>query len=341
MGLSEPWNLPTMAAELDRWIELSVDAFPSDKLAKAERLKKVRDPKIGFRFFVETYLPHYVKGDASLFHDRIFERFPEIIFGDGGAKDTFVANRGASKSTHLSLGGALYCIVLGLEDYILEVSDVYTQAALLLQAIKGELTSNPRLSYDFPEACGAGRVWREDTIVTKNNIKLDALGANQKVRGRRHGPHRPGLVFMDDLENDENVRSPEQRNKLEKWIDGALLKVGPPDGSLKAIYVGTILHFDAVLARKSKSPAWMVHWFSAIMEWPERMDLWDQFEEAYHNEGPDAAKAFYQSNKAEMDKGAVVNWPSMQPLGLTMVNAVGAPAPSILPISAHPIWQAV
>ena len=39
------------AAELDRWIELSVDAFPSDKLAKAERLKKVRDPKIGFRFF--------------------------------------------------------------------------------------------------------------------------------------------------------------------------------------------------------------------------------------------------------------------------------------------------
>lgn len=307
------------AAELDRWIELSVDAFPSDKLAKAERLERVRDRQTGFRFFVETYLPHYVKGDASLFHERVFERFPEIIFGEGGARDAFVAPRGSSKSTHLSLAGALYCIVLGLEHYMFEVSNVYTQAALLLQAIKGELTANPRLSYDFPEATGQGRVWREDTIVTRNNIKIDALGAGQKVRGRRHGPHRPGLIFMDDLENDENVRSPDQRGKLERWIDGALLKVGPPDGSLNAVYVGTILHFDAVLARKAKSPAWTVHWFPAIIEWPERMDLWDQFEEVYHNEGPDAAKAFYGANHKAMDQGVIINWPAMQSLLLLML----------------------
>ena len=140
------------AAALDRWIELSVDAFPSDPASRAERLARVNDKETGFRFFVETYLPHYVKGDASLFHEAVFERFPEIIHGqDGnqkkGAKDTFVAPRGSSKSTHLSLGGALYVIALGLENYILEICDVYSQAALLIEAIKSELTANPRLAH--------------------------------------------------------------------------------------------------------------------------------------------------------------------------------------------------
>lgn len=332
------------AASLDRWIELSVDAFPSDKDSKADRIRQVNDQETGFRFFVETYLPHYVRGDASLFHDAAFERFPQIIYGmDGdrkkGAKDCFVAPRGSSKSTHLSLGGALYAIVLGLERYIIEICDVYGQAALLIEAIKSELTANPRLANDFPHACGAGRVWREGEIITKNDIRVEGLGALQKIRGRRHGPFRPGLVFLDDLENDDSVRSPEQRKKLEGWIDKAVAEVGPPDGSLRIVYVGTILHFDAVLARKSKAPAWKTTKFQAIMSWPDRMDLWDAFEEVYHNEGPDEAKEFYTEHKAEMDKGAVVNWPSMQPLVFLMEKRAASHASFATEFQNKPISE--
>lgn len=308
------------AAALDRFVELSVDAFPSDPQAKADRLKLVKDKTTGFRFFVETYLPHYVKGDASLFHEAVFERVPEVLFSEKGAHECAVAPRGSSKSTHLSLGAAIYAIVLGLERYIIEICDVYGQAALLIEAIKSELTSNPRLDHDFPEACGVGRVWREGEIITKNNVRVEGLGALQKIRGRRHGPFRPGLIFLDDLENDENVRTPEQRKKLEDWIDKAVNEVGPPDGSLKIFYVGTILHFDAVLARKAKSKAWNTIKFQAIMHWPDRMDLWEKFEEAFHNDGPDAATAYYEAKKAEMDAGAIVNWPTMQSLLFLMLK---------------------
>ncbi|MCH2165922.1 MAG: hypothetical protein MK098_14945, partial [Marinovum sp.] len=319
------------ASELDRWIELSVEAFQSGQSKRAERVAKVTDKETGFRFFVETYLPHYVKGDASLFHEAAFKSFPQIVYGmEGnrkkGANECFVAPRGSSKSTHLSLGGALYAIVLGLEHYILEICDVYSQAALLIEAIKSELTSNPRLAHDFPHACGAGRVWREGEIVTRNDVRVEGVGALQKIRGRRHGPFRPGLVFLDDLENDENVRSPEQRKKLEAWIDKAVSEVGPPDGSLRIIYVGTILHFDAVLARKSKAPAWHTTQYQAIMSWPDRMDLWERFEEIYHNEGVDKAKAFYADHKEAMDAGAVLNWPSMQSLVFLMVKRAASHA---------------
>jgi len=307
-------NLAKLADDLAKWVELSVTAFSADPKAKAERLAKVKDPETGFRYFLETYLPHYVKGEHSLFHHAIFKRVPEILASQKGVRDLFIAPRGSSKSTHLSLGAALYCICLGYKRYILEVCDVYEQAALLVEAIKSELTEKPRLSNDFPEATGQGRVWREGEIVTANNIRIEGLGAAKKIRGRRHGPYRPDLMFFDDLENDEAVRSPDQRKKLEAWINRAALKVGPPDGSMDVIWVGTVLHYDAVLVRAAKSPVWRVEEFQAVIQFPDRMDLWDRFEEAYHNDGEEAATGFYLANKPAMDTGAVVNWPAVQPL---------------------------
>jgi hypothetical protein len=244
-----------MASEFARHIELNVEAFPSDPEAKAERLRRVA-AEDGFRVFMETYLPHYVRGEHSLFHQAIFARVPDILASTTGVRDLFIAPRGSSKSTHLSLGFALYCIMLRRTRYCLEVCDVYAQAALLIEAIKAELTTNPRLMNDFPDACGQGRVWREGEIVTRQNIRVEGLGALQKLRGRRHGPWRPDLMFFDDIENDEAVRSPEQRQKLMNWVYRAALKVGPPDGSMHVVWVGTVLHFDAVLVRAAKSPLW-------------------------------------------------------------------------------------
>ena len=318
-------KLAEMASDLARTIELNVEAFSSDPAAKAERIRRASAwGEDGFRFFMETYLPHYVRGEASLFHDAVFARAPEIMTSEQGLREMFIAPRGSSKSTHLSLGLALYRIVMRKTRYTLEVCDVYAQAALLIEAIKAELTTNPRLQSDFPDACGQGRVWREAEIVTRQDIRVEGLGAGQKLRGRRHGPYRPDTMFFDDIENDEAVRSPEQRDKLESWIKKAALKVGPPDGSMHVIWVGTVLHWDAVLVRAAKEPAWHVTKFQAIMKWPDRMDLWDQFEEVYQNEGKDAAMAFYAPRRADMDAGAQVNWPSIQPLVWLMLERAGS-----------------
>lgn len=317
-------SIAEMAAAFARNIELSVEAFPSDPAARAERLRRVADfGGEGFEFFLKTYLPHYVKGEDSLFHRAIFDLAPQILTAGTGKREMLIAPRGSSKSTHMSLGFALYCIIMRKTRFCLEVCDVYAQAALLIEAIKAELTTNPRLQTDFPEACGQGRVWREGEIVTRQNIRVRGLGAGQKLRGLRHGPHRPDLMFFDDIENDEAVRSPDQRDKLEAWINRAALKVGPPDGSMHVLWVNTILHWDAVTVRESKKPAWRVTKFQAIIQFPNRMDLWEEFEEVYHNDGEEAARAFYAARKSEMDEGAQVNWPSMQPLVWLMLQRAG------------------
>ncbi|MFA6966076.1 phage terminase large subunit [Bosea sp. (in: a-proteobacteria)] len=304
--------------QLRRRIEAEVDGFPADDAARRERIARVMDPVGGYRFFVETYFPHYIKAAPNLLHEHLFERLPRMIVeaqpGRRGARLVEMAPRGSAKSTMGTQLFTLWCAILKLKHFIIIGMDAYEQAALMLEAIKIELEDNPRLLMDFPEVCGQGRVWREGEMVTRNGVRFQAVGSRQKVRGRRHGPHRPDLVVLDDIENDENVRSPEFRKKLETWVLKAVEPLGPADGSMDLLVFGTLLHFDAVLKRLGNRAGWELHTWRALMEFPIRMDLWDTFTEIALNDGEAAAVDFYKLNRVEMDEGAVLFWPAMKTL---------------------------
>lgn len=321
-------GLEDFVAGLRRRIELSCEAFDTDPKAQEERRRRVFDPVEGFRFFAVTYFPHYLEKAPSLLHDALFARLPEIALSAAGARDVIIAPRGSAKSTLISLVYPIWRSVIGKSRFGLIIADSYGQAALLLEAIKSELETNPRLASDFPKAVGKGRVWREGDIVTSTNTRLQAAGSGMKLRGRRHGPYRPDFAILDDIENDENVRSPEQRDKLEAWILRSVLKLGPPDGSMDLIHIGTVLHHDAVILRNAKRPGWRCSRFRALMHEPDRTDLWDHFEELLRNGEDDgaAAQAFYDWHQADMDAGAVLNWPAMQSLLQLMIEKIESPS---------------
>jgi predicted phage terminase large subunit-like protein len=303
-------GLRGMAEGFRRDIEARVDGFAPDPESQATRRTQAEQ----LRFFAKTYFPHYIQAEPSLLHDFLYERLPRLARAKTGTKLALAAPRGEAKSTLTTQIFVTWCIVQGLKHYIPIIMDAFDQAATMLEAIKAELEANPRLALDFPEACGPGRVWQAGVIVTANNVKLQAFGSGKRMRGLRHGPYRPDLVICDDLENDENVRSPEQRDKLEAWLKKAVLKLGAADDSLDCVVIGTVLHYDSLLARLLKNPFWESRTFRAIVEWPARMDLWDKWEEIYLNQGEAAAEAFYQERQGEMERGAVVSWPAMRPL---------------------------
>jgi predicted phage terminase large subunit-like protein len=304
-------------------IELEVKAFAADEDARQKRIKKVMHPVTGYRFFAETYFPHYLIKEASKLHELLYADLPVMVTDEKGIKKLIIAPRGSAKSTHVSLIFPLWCIITGQKHYIALIMDAFEQAAVMIEAFKAELEVNPRLAYDFPDMVGQGRTWREGDIITKSNVKVEGFGTGKKIRGRRHGPFRPDLTIMDDIENDENVASPKQRDKLEKWISRAVLKLGPTDGSMDVIYAGTVLHFDAVIVRFSKKPGWQEVKFQAVIKWPDRMDLWDQWEEVYLNMGEEGAAEFYGYQKPDMDAGCILNWPANHTLEFLMIERAG------------------
>lgn len=315
-------SIAELAETLRQKIDFSVDDFDDDPKARAARIAKVRDPETGYKFFCDTYFPHYFTKAPSKLHKELFVSLPDMVAQPGGQKRLIIAPRGAAKSTHISQAFPLWCIVTAQKNFICLIMDAFEQAAIMVEAIKAELEANPRLQHDFPDACGQGRIWREGVIVTANNIKVEGFGTGKKIRGRRHGPYRPDLVILDDVENDENVESPKQRDKLEKWILKAVLKLGPTDGTMDVLYAGTVLLFDAVIVRFSKKPGWTVSRYQAILEWPDAMDMWDRWEELYLQDEA-SADAFYARNKAAMDAGAIINWPEMHSLIFLMKERAG------------------
>ncbi len=307
-------------AEFEDAMRLQIEAECEDFSTDPDEAKKRRArAPADFRYFAQTYFPHYVKGDSSAFHDYAFERFPTCIDDHSkGYKEGLAAPRGEAKSTIVTQLLSLWCVLTERKWFIGIIMDSMDQAEQMLAAIKVELESNPRLATDFPDAVGAGRIWQVGELVTANNRKIKAAGAGKKLRGWRFGPHRPDLILLDDIENDENVRKKEQRDKLQAWLQKAVLKLGPPDGTMDVFFIGTILHYDSVLNRILKSPTWHCRTYQAILHWPDRMDLWQKWEEILFNQGEDAADRYYYRQRKSMDAGSVVSWPTVRPLLMLM-----------------------
>jgi hypothetical protein len=227
-----------------------------------------------------------------------------------------MAPRGSAKSSIATQAYPLYCAVHGLELYIQIFSDTMSQACALPESVKVELESNEALARDYPGVAGEGPVWQQDRIRLRNGVLLQALGTGSKVRGRKNRQSRATLQIADDIENEEHVTSAVRRERVWRWFNRAVLEAGTPETNV--LVLGTTLHRECVPLRLAGTGGWRASTFRSIESWPERMDLWAEWERVYcdplNAEAERDALAFYAANRAEMDRGAEVLWPEHEPL---------------------------
>ncbi|ACV64895.1 phage uncharacterized protein [Desulfofarcimen acetoxidans DSM 771] len=306
-------------ARLELWKSYQAEA----PLIGSDGLRK----KLGamdLEYFGRAYLHHYFTRETPEFHrelDRIWqqgvlkgilqltEKTVAKIRRLPGCRRAVAAPRGHAKSTNLTFKDTLHAIVYEYKPYILILSDSSDQAQGFLSDIRGELEENLAIREDFGDLQGK-KAWREDVLMTSTDVKIEAIGSGKKIRGRRHKNWRPGLIVLDDIENDDNVRTPEQRKKLENWFFKAVSKAG--DDYTDIVYIGTILHYDSLLSKVLKNPAYKSVKYRAIISWSERKDLWEKWEDIYidlDNENREQdARAFFEATKDEMLKGTRVLW---------------------------------
>jgi predicted phage terminase large subunit-like protein len=159
-------------------------------------------------------------------------------------------------------------------------------------------------------------VWRQDRVRLGNGVLVGALGTGAKIRGRRNRAERPSLIIVDDPENDEHVTSALQRERSWSWFTRAVANAGTPATNI--VVLGTALHRDCLVLRLARAGGWQFHLFKAVVSWPERMDLWKQWELIYCDwqdpERETAARAYYDANRKAMDADAEVLWPEHEDL---------------------------
>ena len=278
---------------------------------------------IDMEFFGRAYFPHYFsrpspelhRGLAAIWQQGVLKgRYPltpadtKAISRLPGVRRAVAAPRGHAKSTNLTFKGTMHSTLYGYKHYPIIISDSSEQAEGFLDNIRVEFEENTAILEDFGPL--AGSVWRSNVLVTKTNIKIEAIGSGKKIRGRKHRNWRPDLIILDDVENDENVRTPEQRSKLKNWFDKAVSKSG--DDYTDIVYIGTLLHYDSLLAKTLTNPAYRSIKYKAVIQFSQADDLWQQWESIFTdlaNDDREAdALAFFQAHKAAMLEGTQVLW---------------------------------
>jgi predicted phage terminase large subunit-like protein len=263
------------------------------------------------------------------FHHALCEKLRRVATTNGRVEEAVCAPRGTAKSTWVTNIFILWIIAYA-EDlfnrYWVIVMDKEDNAKKQLAVVKMELESNETFRADFGDL--RGPTWSTTEIITKNNVKIEAAGVTEGIRGTRFGSERPSLI-CDDLESDASVGTPDRIAKMVDLFDKTIVPLGDPQLS-KVFLIGTVLHYNSLLSQVMKRGKWGKSRYKSIITMPERMDLWHKWEEIMmsrdEGETPEDASTiaynkamqFYEDNKDEMERGAQLLWPERYTLPYLM-----------------------
>ena len=248
--------------------------FADDPTAKKERVER---SKYDHFYFFRTYLPHYFSKEEAPFHHDLIEdldtRPDPNDPGDVMVPVAVAAPREFAKSTITSFGYTIHQICHHLRNFVIIGSDTEDLAGDLTGYLLLELAMNQRLRQDFGELANVD--WSVYGFVTKNDVRVLARGRGQRIRGLKHKQHRPDLVILDDLENDQNVKNPRITKDLLKWIKETVYPGIAATGNL--FLIGTILAKRSglnIIIRGEEEPYgyWIRKIYRAIQE--DGTSLW-------------------------------------------------------------------
>jgi phage terminase large subunit-like protein len=209
-------------------------------------------PKSRLHIFGKYFFPHIIKGSAPIPECHI-DLIRELTTRRDGA---IIFPRGFAKSTWEKID-TLHDIVYKLEPVILYISVTMQSAQFHFESIKGELEANDKLRNMYGNLVPVEnskhlqkqritrhfQKWTSTHFETLNGVSAVARGCG-KGRGVNIHNQRPTKVICDDIEDDEHIVSPVQREKIHNWLYSVIIpSLDKEKGFVKMI--GTVIHPEA------------------------------------------------------------------------------------------------
>lgn len=276
------------------------------------------------------------KASAPAFHLEMTDIIDDVSTVNTNAKVAIAAPRSHAKSTWFTKDMPLKEVVYRKRRYIIIISETPAVATANMEWIRNQLKFNVKLREDFGPLLSPKDqtnikdngeefiAWHTEGGGSKRQLALvQAASTGQALRGRNWNGTRPDLIICDDLEDARpggNASTPEQRSKLLAWFAQTVMPLGDPKGKRTAfVVVGTTVHRESLLMNLlHKRSDFKSLIYRAIIEQPRRQDLWEQCRLIYvdrtNDNRADDARAYYEDNYDDMNDGASVLWPEVQPL---------------------------
>lgn len=228
---------------------MNAPAEPS--LSEAVTLGAVDDDFFGSYFFPKTFRqphPSFSRVIQSAFDDPT-SRYVAMKMFRGSSKTTRVRSRVAK---HISYG---------LSHTIGLVSNAQKHSIYSLRWLRKQIEYNERWARAF--GLRKGGVWSEEVIEIIHTlydfpVTVMALGITGQIRGINIDDYRFDFIVLDDPDNEETTGTPEQREKTQALVFGALKQsLAPPTEAplAKMAVLQTPLDREDTIALCEKDPA--------------------------------------------------------------------------------------
>lgn len=276
-------------------------------------------------FFADYFFSHkdeegqmqgHTKDPFNKMHLTFFKKFKPV---EKSLHKVILASRGSAKTTLVCLIYVLHKICFNNEKYILILSSTTPYSRQKSKEIHLEIRNNEVLKDVFDlKFEGNKRTSAENFVVESvfGRSLVSSQSFNSEIRGAKWEGNRLTLVILDDVVHGEEVFSEAQREKMMRKLKTDIMQASQPGTNF--IYIGTKIHDQDLGSELSRDPSWDFEIYPAFEKWPDRMDLWTEWEEIIKDPTKTSvdkmkeAESFYQKNKEKMTKGAVVLWPERE-----------------------------
>lgn len=191
--------------------------------------------------------------------------------------------RGSAKTTKLRLFTSKR-IAFSVSRTILYVGLSEAHAIRSIQWLRSAVERNKLWAGAF--GLRPGRKWSDTEIEIYNALDerpiwILGVGITGSLRGINFDDYRPDLIILDDVIDDENSGTMEQREKTSRLIMGALKESLAPtteEPNAKMVMAQTPLHAEDASAEALKDPQWSTFTFGCWT--PETADLPIEFQKS-------------------------------------------------------------
>ncbi len=281
--------------------------------------------KRSFKFFMNAII--------GLNNPDFLDELDDILSNEMYKKMVAAYPRGHGKSTHLSIGYPLWAIAKNHNLRIQLVSNTSTVSQGFLRGILNHIEDNERYKL-FSQYCDPNGIgikpkiskitkmeerWSSTAItVDRNDLALkdptiQAVGLFGSIISKR-----ADIIIGDDIVDQKNSATEEQREKIKDWFDTTLKPILIPGGRI--IYLGNTWHANDLVANMLESPEWDFRSrLRAIISEPENPELWEEYAKIRLDDsiGPiermNKAENYFITNETEMQRGVKVLWPERMP----------------------------
>ena len=206
--------------------------------------------------FCRTFFPMTVRQPSPAFHEDIWrlldsrDRLVNIQVFRGGAKTSILRMYAAKR------------IAYGLAHTILYIGKSEGHAIRSVKWLRRQVEHNKIYKHVFNLRPGAKWQDIESEIIHGTDeypIWIMAMGITGSTRGINQDDFRPDLIIADDIIDDENSATPEQRLKIENLVYGALKESLAPASEMpdaKLVMLQTPLNIEDVSCKALKDEEW-------------------------------------------------------------------------------------